>query len=554
MSVLVNETPAGPGGFTTTDVLIVGAGPAGLTAANLLGQAGVETLLIERDEGLSGIPKALMVDDEFFRLLNTLGLGEAVHAHGVHPVSYDWYSPLGFRIAYNEGRLTEHNFPNRTAIFQPTFERILYDGARRFPSIRAHFNEELIGLRQHADRVEATVRDASGVEKTYRACYVLGADGARSRTRDLLGIAFEELFHLDEHHLVVDVADDPDLSKRARLRAGWGRRHFSSLPAPGGRRYEFSLRPGEDADAVLRDETLAQLFKPIRDFADVKVIRKAVYSFRSRLAKSLGKGRVFILGDAAHTMPVTGSQGMNSGARDANNLGWKLALVIKGRAGPALLNTYHDERHGQVADTIRVATAQTKLRSVKNLPFAVARDVLLGIVMLAPPLRRYVAEMRYIPKPFLRQGIVLNPGARGEGSCVGRVLPHPYVLRDGKKLLLDDVIGPNWAVLGIRPADPSPAGLGHALWRELRATILVIDAPRGALDRARNGIALALGDDPRFDNLVRAHAGLWLVVRPDRIVAAAVRGDHIGQAADSIAALLQTDRARLGVNALAPVG
>lgn len=539
--MLLEEASARPVCSSRIDVLIVGAGPAGLTAANLLGRAGINTLLIERDSGLSGIPKALMVDDEFFRLLNGLGLGDALREHGVYPVSFDWYSPLGFRVAHNEGRLTEHNFPNRTAVFQPVFERILFDGALRFASVTAGFNQELIGLRQSADRVEATVRDGSGAERIYRASYVLGADGARSASRNLLGIEFAELFELDEHHIVIDVADDPDVSKTARLRAGWGRRHFSSLPAPGGRRYEFSLRPGEDGAAMLTDESLARLFKPIRDFADVKVIRKAVYSFRSRLAKEFGNGRVFLLGDAAHTMPVTGSQGMNSGARDANNLSWKLALVLAGKAHPALLATYHDERHSQVAETIRVATVQTKLRSVRNLPLAIARDICIGLLMLVPPLRRYVAEMRYIPRPFLRHGIVLPAHAQGRGSFVGRVLPHPYVVRDGKSVLLDDVIGANWAVIGVLTGNTPPPGLGHALWHDVGAVVVTIDRRGGGLDSGRIAGSVSLGDDPRFNDVITAHGGEWLIVRPDRIVAAAVRPEDLEGAARSIASLLRTD-------------
>src|SRR5882757_4937 len=118
----MGETPRQRPDF---DVLIVGTGPAGLTMANLLGQAGVRTLVIERDPALSLIPKALLVDDEFFRLLATAGLGDAVKAHGVFPISFDYYSPIGFRIGHVEAKITEHNYSRRTATFQPDFEKIL---------------------------------------------------------------------------------------------------------------------------------------------------------------------------------------------------------------------------------------------------------------------------------------------------------------------------------------------------------------------------------------------------------------------------------------------
>ena len=125
------------------EILIVGAGPTGLVGANLLGQAGIRTLLIEQASGLSAIPKALMVDNEFFRLLHKLGLGEKLSKHGVYPVGYDYYSPLGPRVGHIAGRITEHGFPSRTATYQPEFEQILFDGLDRFSSVEVLFDRKL---------------------------------------------------------------------------------------------------------------------------------------------------------------------------------------------------------------------------------------------------------------------------------------------------------------------------------------------------------------------------------------------------------------------------
>jgi 3-(3-hydroxy-phenyl)propionate hydroxylase len=517
-------------GTETPAVIVVGAGPSGLVAANVLGRAGIATLLLERDADLANIPKALMVDDEFARLLESLDLGDALRGHGVGPISYEWQSPLGFKIAYNVGRYTLHNQPNRTAIFQPVFERILFEGAKQYGSVTVRFGEEVIAVDQMAEDVAIRVRRTSGEERTYRARFAIAADGASSAVRKLLGIAFEQVAKMDERSVVVDVANDPDTSTTAIGRATW-KRYSSSLPAPGGRRYEFKLLPGEDAEAALSDASLARLFAPLRDFRDVQVIRKAVYAYRSCIAKDFRRGGVFLVGDAAHIMPVTGSQGMNSGARDANNIAWKLAAVVRGIAGPAVLDSYHQERYGHVRDTIRVVTAQTKLRAIRSAPVMFVRDLAVGLSMLVPPLRRAVAEMRYLPKPFFRNGLVIDPPPDERHGIAGRVIPNPSVRVDGVEQKLDAALGRNWALVGIETGTDRPAGLDHPLWARLEAIPIALDA----------GDVI---DEARFADLRALHRGQWLVVRPDRIVAAAVSAEQLAATADRLAV-------RLGVPAAA---
>jgi len=523
------------------DVVVAGAGPTGLTLANLLGHAGLRVLLIEQNAGLSGIPKALNVDDEFFRLLQSIGLGDALRAHGVYPVAFDWYSPLGFRIGHNEGRDTHHNFPNRTATFQPAFERILLDGATRYPSVAVRFATTLVAFEQTDDDVNVTLRTARGGHETIRAGYLVGADGSHSVVRKQLGIPFDEVVRFAQRHLVIDVADDPNTSKTAALRVRWDRT-ASSLPAPGGRRYEFSLLPDEDADEVVSDANVARLMRPFRAFEDLKIIRRAVYSFHSRIARRFGAGRAFIAGDAAHVMPPFGSQGMNSGARDAANLAWKLALVVRGAADAAILATYHDERHPQVAETIKIATAQGKLRHATSIPLAAARDLLLGAAMLVPALRRYVAEMRYIPKPALRTGIVVDAG--GEGS-VGRVLPNPFVRHAAGRRRLDDAAGAGWLLLGVEDAfGVAPAPADASAIDDLAARRFTIRRAASALAE-RDDATVLIVDDERFAEVFAAHGGAWLVVRPDRIVAAAAHPADVPATTARLAALLRDTRERI---------
>jgi 3-(3-hydroxy-phenyl)propionate hydroxylase len=503
------------------EVLIVGAGPTGLVAANLVGQAGITALLIEQGPALSALPKALMVDDEFFRLFHTLGLGDALRAHGVYPVGYDYFSPLGPRVGRIAGRITENGFPSRTATFQPEFERILYGGIARFPNVEVLFGRTLVSFSEGNFGIDALVRHTGGEESRIRARYLVAADGSHSTCRKTLGVAFEELAPVEVRHVVVDVADDPNRSKTSDLKLGW-RRNGSSLPAPGGRRrYEFSLQADETAEQILSDAALDRLFQ---QFFGVdcprNVIRKTVYAFHSRLAKQMSKGRVFLAGDAAHVMPVIGSQGMNSGARDVNNLAWKLALVLRAGADPSILATYDSERRPQVANTIRVVTTALNLQKSRSIPATIVRDIAALFLNLFPPVARYVRDMRYIPKPFLRDGLIAAQTRNGEGSFVGRLLPLPAVHDGRNELPLDDVLGSGFAILGVDP-DVLPVSVRDPLWYALGARLAVVS--RGAGEAVRtSGVATAAVVDSRFDNVFAAHRGQWLIVRPDRIVAAAV--------------------------------
>ncbi len=510
-------------------VVIVGAGPSGLIAANLLGHAGIKTLLVEMEPGLSGMPKALMVDDEFFRLLHKIGLSDALHAHGVGPISYEYISVLGFRIVRNTGRVTQNGFSSRTAIFQPEFERILFDGARRFSTFTARFNVEVVGLEQSEAQVCLKLRDTNGNETILNADYVLAADGSHSVCRKILDIPFDELAPVGQRHIIIDVLNDTRQDLLASIHMG-KQRVSLSLPSPnGGRRYEFSVRSDETSEDLLADKSLKQLFKKFRSFDGLTIVRKAAYSFHSRLARRMSVGRVFLLGDAAHVMPIFGSQGMNSGVRDAHNLVWKLARVLAGKSTPALLETYHDERHSQVAETIRVAARTGILQSTKSLPIAILRDLFIRGLTTIPAIRRYFAEMRYIPKPFLRTGVVLPDGGRNAGF-VGRLLPTAAIRTGSRIMLIDDFIGAGWALVGVDLDKATSKIPDSPFWRDLNAASIVVH-PRGT------GMNFVPMDDA-MDPVFAAHRGEWLIVRPDRIVAAAVPASEFASAERDLAECL----------------
>lgn len=526
------------------DVIIAGTGPAGLTLANLLGAYGVRTLVLEKDGELSPLPKALNVDDEFFRLLHTLGLGPAMKAHAKYPISYDYVSPLGLNLGFVQGRITEHNFPNRAAIFQPEFEQILARHAEDSGFVEFVFDRELAGVEDDGERVTVTARNAEGELIRYTARYLVGADGAHSACRKLMGLSFQEVDKFDVRHVVIDVKDDIDPSARALTKMGW-RRNFFSMPAPNGRRFEFSLQKHETAEQLLDDDMLRRLFKPWRNYDELQIIRKVVHTFRSRIAPQFQKGRIFLIGDAAHLMPVFGSQGMNSGARDANNLAWKLASVILHGASDRILHTYNEERWAAVLQSIKMATTSGKLQRVQSIPMSLLRDLVFGVLLrLVPPATRYIREMRYIPKPFLRSALIEAGAETGKPEeFVGRVAPNPTVVCDDRECLLDEVMGHGFAVIGLAPPQaelPDAQAIADGL--DAKVVLLGHDnAPQiGATGAASSVLTARLRDD-RYDPVWSRYQGQWLLVRPDRVIACAGPLEAFRMMAASVSQTLQFD-------------
>lgn len=517
---------------TLFDVIVVGAGPAGLALANILGTNGVNTLLLEKEPGLSGQPKALNVDDEFFRLLHTLGLGERMRSHAKFPITYDYISPLNQRLAYVVGRETEHNTPNRAAIFQPEFEKFLADHAQASGHVRIVYERELTAIEDDGQQVTAVTTTPQGETVRYRAQYLAAADGGRSAARKILGIKLQQVDPFDVRHVVIDVLDDQDPSANALTKMGW-RRNFFSMPAPNGRRFEFSLQKHETAEQLLDPVLLRKLFKPWRDYDQLKIIRQVVHTFRSCIAERFTQGRCFLLGDAAHLMPIFGSQGMNSGARDANNLGWKLVQVLRHGAAPSILATYEGERWKAVLETIHMATTSGKLQRVKSVPMSLLRDLSFGLLRLIPPVQRYIRDMKYIPKPFLRSPLVVEGQESGKkGEIVGRLTPQPSVrVSEGVSdshagaartpvQALDDIVGYRWALLGLNTTGAQAAQL-QASAQALGAQLVLLYQDGTPPSELPAGAVAAQVTDERFDELFAAYNGQWLLQRPDRIMAAA---------------------------------
>ena len=335
------------------DVLIVGYGPVGAAIAGLLGRYGARTLVVDRLPDIFLLPRAIALDNEALRILQMVGLAEDAFAKVVIPHVRMHCPHVGeFGRINTAGTIDGH--PKLVTFYQPELERALRAHAERQPGVTARTGVEMVRFSEDRDGVRVVLRTSAGVEAVVRTRYLVGADGASSNVRTAIDLDFEGETY-SEDWLIVDALGVPDNIDHVEFLCNPDR-PTPHMVAPGGRtRWEFMLKPGETPEEMEKDSTIASLLMPWAKADEIRIERKAVYRFHARVCKRFSKGRVFLAGDAAHVTPPFAGQGLVAGLRDAANLAWKLAWVVRGRASEAILDTYDQERRPHAAKMIRLA-------------------------------------------------------------------------------------------------------------------------------------------------------------------------------------------------------
>ncbi|MGW3198167.1 bifunctional 3-(3-hydroxy-phenyl)propionate/3-hydroxycinnamic acid hydroxylase MhpA [Streptomyces sp. NPDC001118] len=457
-------------------VVIIGAGPVGVTAALLLARHGVPSLLLERHRDVYPLPRAVVVDDEVRRILQSVGVHEEFAALA-RPAP-------GLRLLDARRRVIaefprslhgHHGFPQTSMFDQPELERLLRDALARRPECELRGGVEVVSVSQDTDGtapVRVTFRrDGSDEDEHVWADAVLGCDGAGSITRDAIGAVWEDL-HFEESWRVIDVRT----SLPVRTWDGAEQICCPTRPATFMRvgenryRWEFRLAEGESLDGPEGLEQLHELVAPWVDLPsaahggggdDFKVIRQAQYTFRARLANRWRRGRVFLMGDAAHLTPPFIGQGLCAGLRDARNLTWKLARVLQQGADDRLLDTYQQERKPHARHVIRVAVAVGWAMTGGQDRGAAIRRAVVGAACRIPGVTAAVS--RDLSPALTANPLVRRRPRRTGRSLAGTFCPQPWVIVDGRRERLDDILGDSFAVLTALPPTARMTGVATAL-------------------------------------------------------------------------------------------
>ena len=519
-------------------MIVVGAGPAGCTAALLLADSGIPVTLLERYPQPHPLPRAVHLDNEVARVLDRIGVSEGFLARsrpgsGLRLLDARHRVMAEFRRDQQPG---QHGFPQANMFHQPDLEELLLARVDRHPLISLHRGADVTGLDGALDaltadpvRVHARV---AGQPQTFTGRVVLGCDGANSTHppagRDHHGgPGLHRALARDRHQ----GRDRPGYlgRRRADLRPGQARH----LHAHHRRRYrwEFQLGDGEDEADLITPAALGALLRPWTgrgDLDGLEIIRSASYTFRARLASRFRAGRVFLLGDAAHLTPPFIGQGLAAGLRDADNLAWKLAHVLTGRAGPDLLASYETERrpHARalIKKAVRVGWAMTggqdRAAAVRRIALAAAvrSDRICQAMGSTATPRLKAGALQPSPRRFLPSG---NPPA----LRVGGLIPNPLVSAgDGPPVRLDAILAGRPAVLTARRPDAGLAGFcrrhGLVLARISAPGTGTPPGPGAQQDAGWIDVRLAGDAAPAGLRALAADPALTVLVRPDRVVAA----------------------------------
>ncbi len=444
------------------DVAIIGYGPVGATLANMLGAAGLDVVVLEREAAAYHLPRAVHFDDEVMRVFQGIGLAGAIAPLTITSpgmkfldrdgaLLLDWSRPTGIGP---QGWNASYRF------HQPALEDALRAGVARYPNVSVRACTTVTAVSP-----DGALETAQG---PVRARWVVGCDGANSITRGAIGEGFDDL-GFDERWLVTDLIlkrPRPDLGDHSIQHCDPARPATYVRGVGDRRRWEITLHPGEAPTDPW--PLLSRWITP----EDATLERAAIYTFRSAVARKWREGRLLIAGDAAHLTPPFMGQGMCAGIRDVANLGWKLVEVLRG-ADPALLDTYQAERAPHARAYIETAVRLGGLINTRAMALALgeAPEGPVRMESIAPALGGFVAPL-------------------------GRPAPQP---RLACGTLLDDRIGPRHAVL-LRAEFADTTALDH------RSAVLVCD--------------------PALEPFLAANQALAALMRPDRQVVAFARTAH----------------------------
>ncbi|XP_062521056.1 3-(3-hydroxy-phenyl)propionate/3-hydroxycinnamic acid hydroxylase-like [Corticium candelabrum] len=462
------------------DVIIVGLGPVGAVAANLMGSYGVRTLVLEKEQEIYKGPRAVAIDSETTRIFGMIDLDDWLDKH-VGKAEYQILSGpegRGWTIMDVPRPALEFGYSKIGFFYQPTVESTLRDNLEKYPSVLVWLGYHVVGVAEGSNGiVHVKTKFIGGMnEEVYTCKYLLACDGGRSSVRKLLKLKYKGSAN-PESWLVLDVSSKNEELHRKLSKCTYviaGRNPYIHIPLPEScHRFEFLLNDNDDPQSLTQVDRVEELLGSIGvDVSDLVFHRRIIYKFHLRSAERMNVGHTFLLGDAAHCLPPfrgQGSTGMCCGIRDAANLCWKIALFVNGTLQPGsvvrkpllsstsgnevtpgqvyfdrLASSYHKERSPHVELMMRHALLYGSLTKLRNPIATFVRDVFFTAAVQLPFVRRLVWEDSVKPAPTVVSGFIDDQSS----ATAGLLFPQSYVMVGGKRKLLDKALGCGFVVMG----------------------------------------------------------------------------------------------------------
>ena len=426
------------------DIIIAGYGPVGQLCSNLLNKHGLNIGVIESNLDICSEPRAISIDDEIQRIINSLGLWGNFRDNIDTPDFADLIFPNGKVVLRGPVTLTSNGFPFVSTFFQPELGSLLRKDINKSKSTDIFLGHEIINFKEEGELIDISVKNLKDNKLTkIKTKYLFACDGSESFIRKKLKIDLIDLKY-NKEWLVVDIKlqDSCKIEKVVRYICDPERPTIFTTLMGGKVRLEFQLLAGENGEEIINENKYIKFISSsLLADNEYRIERAYIYRYKGNCANELRRKNIFLLGDAAHQIPPFAAQGLSSGLRDASNLCWKLVHVINNQFNDEILDTYQVERMDEVKNSINSSIALGKLIDSLSVAF---KDNTPLEEAIPPEAREQAYGKKSLTEHSISKGLF---SSLVKDNNIGKLVPMTHFSNKIDNISIDDLLDSRFAVI-----------------------------------------------------------------------------------------------------------